>query len=87
MLIRVLMREGQIMTDLTNITAAVEASTSVDESALLLIQDIAAKLAAAAGDPAAVQALADELSASSTALAAAVAANTTAPVEEPAPTE
>lgn len=64
--------------------AQVKANTDVEASALALIQGIAARLAAAAGDPAEVKALADELKASADPLAAAVAENTAAP--EPTPT-
>jgi hypothetical protein len=53
-------------------------NTTVEASAITLIQGLAAQLAAAAQDPVKVQALADELNASATALAAAVTANTPA---------
>lgn len=62
--------------DLSTITTAVENSTTVEESAITLLNEISAALTAAAGDPAAVQALADQISANSAALAAAVVANT-----------
>jgi hypothetical protein len=59
------------------LTAQVAASTTVEASAVTLIQGIAAQLA---GNPsaAAVTALSAQLSSSATALAAAVAANTPA---------
>jgi hypothetical protein len=65
------------MADLSALQAQVAENTSVEASALVLITDIAQRLADAANDPAAVQALVDELNTSGDALAAAVAANTT----------
>ena len=67
-----------IMIEFDTLTAQVKANTDVEASAVLLIQGIAAKLEAAKTDPAAIQALADELKASADPLAAAVAANTPA---------
>lgn len=61
------------------LTTQVTESTTVEQSALALINGIAGQLTAAAGDPVAVQALVDQLNTSSTALAAAVAANTVPP--------
>ena len=68
----------RIMTDLTALTAAVAAETSVDQSVLALVQNLAAQITAAAGDPAQVAALAEQLTASTAALQAAVTANTPA---------
>jgi hypothetical protein len=68
--------EMEIMTDLTALTAQVKANTDVENSAVILIQGIAAQLASVAADPAAVAALAAQLKTSADALAAAVAANT-----------
>jgi hypothetical protein len=59
------------------LTAQVAASTTVEASAVALIQGIAAQLAGNP-TPAQVNALASELQTSSNALAAAVAANTPA---------
>lgn len=59
--------------------AQVEANTQVAESAITLIQGLAAKIEELKDDPAALQALADQLKAEDDALAAAVAANTPAP--------
>ena len=64
------------MADLTGLTAEVERNTSVEGSALVLIQGFAAQLAAAGTDPVALQALQTQLTANDDALAAAVAANT-----------
>lgn len=82
----------QIMATLDDLKAAVEKAESVQESAVTLIQGLAAKLDAAANGPggvdeAAVKDLAAELNASSDALSAAVTANTpAAPAQaDPAP--
>ena len=56
--------------------AQVERNTAVDQSAIELLNGLAAQIAALKDDPAALQALADNLTASSDALAAAVVANT-----------
>ena len=73
-----LTKENQlIMADLTILTDAVTKETTVVASAITLIQQIADALKAAT-DPAAVQALADQLNTSADALAAAVTANTPA---------
>jgi hypothetical protein len=68
------------MATLVELEAQVDANTTVEGSALLLIQGIAKQLAdliAAGADPVKLQALADKLKTSADALAAAVAANTT----------
>jgi hypothetical protein len=69
--------EGIRMT-LVELEAQVAQNTAVEASAVLLIQGIAAQLAAVATDPAKVQALADSLKTSADSLAAAVVANTPA---------
>ncbi len=61
---------------LTELTAKVQANTTVTESAITLIQGLAQQLRDAATDPAAIQALADQLDAADSSLAAAVTANT-----------
>ncbi len=66
------------MADLTGLTAEVTRNTSVEQSALTLIQGLAAQLAAAGTDPVALKALQDQLTQNDDALAAAVAANTPA---------
>jgi chromosome segregation ATPase len=73
-----------IMTALDSLQAAVERDTAVDTSAIALIKGIADQLKAAQGDPAAIAALTDKLTANADALAAAVAANTPA-TTTPAP--
>lgn len=64
--------------ELDALTAEVTRNKDVDDSAVALINGIAAQLTAVAGDKAATLALADSLRASSDNLAAAVSANTPA---------
>lgn len=74
----------EMSAELDSLTAAVTENTSVDQSAITLLQDLAAKIQAAANDPAAITALATDLRASSQQLADAIVANTPAgPVVEP----
>jgi hypothetical protein len=68
----------KIMAALDDLTAQVNASTTVESSAIALIQGIAGQIAAAGTNPAALAALTAKLNASASALAAAVAANTPA---------
>lgn len=63
---------------LDNMTAEVTNAVTVEQSAIVLIQSIAAQLEAAKDDPVKIQALADSLKSNDDALAAAVAANTPA---------
>jgi hypothetical protein len=82
----VIRREETIMADLAALEAQVATNTAVDQSAIVLITNIAAMLEAAKTDPARVQALADQLRGSADALGAAVLANTpAAPPTEPPP--
>ncbi|TFH08934.1 MAG: hypothetical protein E4H07_07035 [Nitrosomonadales bacterium] len=62
--------------ELETLRSEVEQNSSVINSAVVLLQELAAKLSDVASDPVAVQALADQLHNSSAALAAAVQANT-----------
>ena len=71
-------KEDQIIMDLKPLTAQVAQNTSLEASAVTLIQGIAAQLAADQNDPAAVAALSTQLNNSATALAAAITANTPA---------
>ena len=64
--------------ELETLTAQVAANNEVIESAMTLIQGLATKIEALKDDPAALQALADQLKAEDEALAAAIAANTAA---------
>lgn len=68
---------------MADLKTQVAASTSVEGSAVILINGFAAQLASAGTDPVALAALHDSLKSSSDALAAAVAANT--PAGPPAP--
>ena len=72
------LKQEQMMTDLSVLTAEVERNTSVDESAIALLTGLAAQIEALKTDPVALQALADTMRGSSDELAAAVAANTPA---------
>lgn len=62
--------------EIDDLSTSVAHNTDVEESAITLIQGLAAQIAAAGTDPAALQALTDSLNAESTKLAEAVAANT-----------
>lgn len=68
----------KIMATLVDIQAAVTAEDTVIDSALALINGLAAQVAALAPNQAAIDALAADITAKSTALAAGVAANTPA---------
>ena len=63
---------------LDDLQQKVNAETSVEQSAITLMQGLSEQLKAAQNDPAKIQALADQLDANQAALAAAVAANTPA---------
>jgi hypothetical protein len=67
-----------IMADLGSLTAEVERNTAVDQSAITLLNGLAAQIESLKSDPVALQALADQLKGSSDNLAAAVVANTPA---------
>lgn len=75
------------MASLSDLRAKVAANTSVITGAITLIQGLKQKLdeAIVSNDPAAIQALSDELDASDMALAAALAANTAAAPPADAP--
>lgn len=66
----------EIMDQLTQLQAAVAAEDNVIGSAVVLIQGIAQRIADAGVDPAALQALTDDINAQAQALATAVTANT-----------
>lgn len=82
---RLLNQEMTMSKELDDLTAQVAANTQVEQSAVTLIQGIAAQLAAAGTDPVKLQALHDQLKSSADALAAAVAANTPAAPPAPSP--
>lgn len=64
--------------ELDALTGQVAQNTTVEASAVTLIQGLAAQIAAAGTDPAKLTALTTSLNTSATALAAAIAANTPA---------
>lgn len=77
----------QIMASLADITAAVAAETTVEQSVITLLGTLSSDLTAAIAnnDPAAMQAIVTTLNNNAAALAAAVTANTPAPTPAPAP--
>jgi len=68
----------EYMKELDDLTAQVASNDSVEASAVLLINGIAARIAAAGVDPTKLSALTTSLKASADALSAAVVANTPA---------
>ncbi len=68
---------NQMSQELDALTAAVARSVEVQAQAVTVIQGIAARIAAATTDPAALKALTDNLTASADALQAAVTADAT----------
>lgn len=79
-------KENAMSKQLDDLTAEVATVATVEQSAITLINGLAAQLAAAGTDPAKLQALHDSLKSSSDALAAAVATNTVAATPPVAPT-
>lgn len=65
-----------IMVDLTRITQEVHETTDAEESAIVLLGRLSDLLKQNAADPVAINALADDLQAKKTALAASIVANT-----------
>lgn len=65
--------------ELDALTAAVTQENTVIDSAIVLLKNLAAQIAALKTDPAALQALADGITAKAQALADAIVANTPAP--------
>jgi hypothetical protein len=80
-LVAVQRTESQMGLELDELTAEVSRNTSVDQSAIALLNGLRAKLdeVIASNDPQQLVALRDSLATSSDGLAAAVAANTPAP--------
>ena len=76
-------KENCMSQALDDLATQVAANTSVEESAVTLINGLAAQLAAAGTDPAKLQSLQASLKASADDLAAAVAANTVADPNNP----
>lgn len=86
---RIINMQEILMSALDDLKAEVERNTSLEQSAVTLIQGIAQQLkdALAANDPVALQDLTTKLSSSADALAAAITANTPAPPPVKPPTE
>lgn len=82
----VLTEQGEVMLDLSALNDAVSEQTTVDGSIVTLLDQIAAQLDAAASDPAAVAAIAQQIRDNNASVAAAVTANT-APTPTPSPGE
>lgn len=78
MMALILEKVTKMSAELDALTAQVKANSDLLDSATTLINGIAARITAAGTDPAALQALTDELKAKDTVLAAAVAQNTPA---------
>jgi hypothetical protein len=70
--------EAKMAADLAALTQQVAANTDAEASAITLLGNLSTMIASLKNDPAAIQALADQLKASQTALAAAIVANTPA---------
>lgn len=73
-------KQEATMAELADLQAQVASNTTVIESAITLINGIAARIAAAGTDPVALKALTDSLKSEDDALSAAVASNTPAAV-------
>jgi hypothetical protein len=85
-LTRVENKENYMSKQLDDLATNVANEVSVDQSAITLIEGLAAQITAAGTDPVKLADLSSQLKASSAALAAAVSANTVPPVNPPAPT-
>lgn len=84
-LLEQILEETQAMSDAVNrLQADITNLTSINQSAIALITGLAQQVRDNATDPAALNALADQLEASSSELASAVTANTTASAGDPA---
>ena len=77
-LIYLITKVNKLMSAIDDLTAAVKAQTTVDASAVTLIQGIAAQLAALPNNDAALKDLTAQLNAAVQPLSAAVVANTPA---------
>jgi len=71
-------KEVDMSAELDALTAQVQQTETLEESAITLITGLATQLTAAKEDPAAIQALADSLQAEAAKLSAAITANTPA---------
>ena len=79
-------RWDKMSKEMDDLTAQVAAQTTVEQSAITLIEGLAAQLAAAGTDPAKLAALTTQLKTSADALSAAITANTPVAPAAPAPT-
>ena len=68
--------EKHIMADLTTLTTAVTNQTSVNQSAITLLNGLSAALTVAGTDPVALATLATQINSNASALSAAITANT-----------
>jgi ABC-type transporter Mla MlaB component len=75
---QLLNQENKIMASLDALQAEVARNTTVESSALALIQGLAAQITAAGTDPVKLKAITDQLTNNDDALASAVAQNTPA---------
>jgi hypothetical protein len=75
---QLIQRTTAMSQELDTLTQEIARNTAVDESAIALIQGLASRIEELKNEPAALQALADELRAKNDALADAVTANTPA---------
>jgi hypothetical protein len=71
-----IVKETEVMADLTALTAQVKSNTDAEAAAVLLLNQLAALIVQNANDPAALAQLASDLKASADPLAAAILANT-----------
>lgn len=72
-------KQEMIMLDLTALQTAVETETTVEESVIVLLNQLASDLAAAQGNQTAIDAVVAQMTANADSLAAAVTANTPVP--------
>lgn len=89
MLSQVLQKQDLTMAKIDDVIASVTAENTVIDSVVALLQSLSSQLAAAGTDPAKLDSLKSTIDAKTTALAAAVVANTpaaTPPAPTPAPT-
>ena len=78
-LARIQQEEAKMTGELQQLTDDIAAETTVEQSAITLLQGLAAQLKAAAEDPAQVKALASQIEQNTAALSAAITANTPPP--------
>jgi hypothetical protein len=71
-------KEEKMASDLTDLTAQVQAETDAETAAITLLTTLSADIASLKNDPVAIQALSDKLKANAAALSAAIVANTPA---------